>query len=383
MKVEKNIAIDTEQTEIEGNDGFQAISKAELMKRKFLRNRLAVLGGIVIILFYMVTVIFPGFFSTYDYNLKNENFVYAPPQIPRFIDSEGKFHLRPFVYGLTTELNEETFTWVYKLDKEKIQDIYFFNRGYEYRIFGLIRTNIHFLGVKNPESNPFYLFGSDRLGRDVFSRIIYGGRVSLTVGLVGVILTIILGSFLGTISGYFGGIIDNIIQRSIELILSFPDIPLWAALSAALPHNWDPVKTFFAISVILSLRNWAGLGRQIRGKVLSYKEEEYALAAKATGASDLYIIARHMIPNTLSHIIVIATLSIPGMILAETALSFLGLGIRPPMTSWGVLLQASQQISVVLQHPWLLAPGLFVIIAVLSFNFLGDGVRDAADPFSS
>jgi len=270
-------------------------------------------------------------------------------------------------------------SWVFTEDPTSIHPIYFFVRGDTYRLFGLIPANIHLFGTATGQ--PIFIFGTDRLGRDLFSRIVYGGQISLTVGLVGVILTIFLGTVLGTISGYYGGTVDNIIQRIGEVLLSFPDIPLWAALAAAMPPDWSQITVFFGISVILSLRNWSGLARQLRGKVLALREAEFILAAKSVGASDLYIIFRHLIPNTLSHIIVIATLAIPGMILAETALSFLGLGIQPPMASWGVLLQDAQQVSVVLTRPWLLLPGVFVVLAVLSFNFLGDGIRDAADPY--
>lgn len=357
------------------------LTQGQLMWRYFLRNRLAVVSALVLLLFYFVMVAVPGFFSTYDFNEQREDYIFTPPQIPRFIDTNGRFHLRPFVYGLKSELDMETFTWVHKEDRSIQYPIYFFVRGDSYRLLGLIPTNVHLMGVKKPGT--LFLFGTDELGRDLFSRVLHGGRISLTVGLVGVILTIIFGSVLGTVSGYYGGIVDNIIQRLVEVLLSFPDIPLWAALAAALPPDWSPVKVFFAISVILSLRNWTGLARQIRAKVLAYREEDYTLAAKAMGASNIRIILIHLLPNTLSHIIVIATLSIPGMILAETALSFLGLGIQPPMVSWGVLLQQAQQVSVVLLRPWLMIPGFFVVIAVLAFNFLGDGIRDAADPYSS
>ncbi len=359
----------------------KSLTQGQLIWRRFLRNRLAVAGGILVIALYLVMALFPGFFATYDYVEQREDYLYAPPQMPQFIDEEGKFHLRPFVYGITTELDMETFDWVHTFDTSQKYPIHFFVRGDEHRLLGLIPTNIRLFGVEKPGT--LFLFGTDDLGRDLYSRILHGGQVSLTVGLLGVMLTILLGSVLGTISGYYGGIIDNVIQRIVELLLSFPDIPLWAALAAAVPPEWSPTKVFFSISVILSLRNWTGLARQVRAKILAYREEDYAVAAQAMGASDARIILIHMLPNAFSHIIVVATLSIPGMILAETSLSFLGLGIQPPVTSWGVLLQQAQQVSVVLERPWLLLPGLFVVIAVLSFNFLGDGIRDAVDPYSS
>lgn len=358
---------------------YEAISYGELVKKKFLKNRLAVWSGIILLIFYIAFVGFPNFFATNHYMLQNEDYIFSPPQIPQFIDEDGKFHLRPFVYGLKSELNLETFTWEYKTDYSQRYPIYLINRGYEYKMLGLFKSNLHLLGLK--DGTPLFLLGTDRLGRDVFSRILVGGRVSLTIGLVGITLTIIIGSVLGTVSGYFGGLVDDVIQRIIELLMSFPSIPLWAALAAILPKEWSPIQTFFAISVILSLINWTGLARQIRAKVLSYREAEYTHAALASGASDMYIIIRHMLPNSISHIIVIATLAIPGMILAETSLSFLGLGIQPPMTSWGVMLQSAQEINAVLQHPWLLVPGLFVIVVVLTYNFLGDGLRDAIDPY--
>jgi peptide/nickel transport system permease protein len=256
----------------------------------------------------------------------------------------------------------------------------FFVHGYRYKLLGLIPTDIHLFGVDEPGT--FFLFGTDGLGRDLLSRIIEGGRVSLTVGLVGVALTIFLGAALGTASGYFGGMTDNIMQRVIELLMSFPDIPLWAAFAAALPPDWSSLKRFFAISVILSLVRWTSLARQVRAKVLAYREMDYTMAAKAAGGSDRRIIFVHMLPNAASHIIVVASLGIPGMILAETALSFLGLGILPPMVSWGTLLQSAQQVNVILQYPWLMIPGFFVIVAVLAFNFVGDGLRDAVDPYA-
>lgn len=357
------------------------LTQGQLMWRRFLRNRLAVAGGIVLIIMYITMVIAPGFFSPYNYAEQRADYILAPPQIPRFIDETGKFHLRPFVYGLKTELDLDTFQWVHTTDTSQKYPIYFFVRGSEHKILGFIPCNWHLFGVKAPGT--IFLAGTDDLGRDMFSRMLHGGQISLTVGLVGVALTLILGSVMGTISGYYGGTVDMVIQRIVELLQSFPDIPLWAALAAAVPPEWPPDKIFFAISVILSLRNWTGLARQVRAKILAFREEDYALAAQAMGASDRRIILVHMLPNALSHIIVSATLSIPGMILAETSLSFLGLGIQPPVVSWGVLLQNAQQVSVVLERPWLLLPGLCVVLAVLSFNFLGDGLRDAADPYSN
>lgn len=366
---------------IEEEHEYRAITQFEMIKIKFWRNKLAVTGGIVLIILYLFFVIFPHFFATNDFMQQNEDYIFAPPQWPQFIDNDGNFYLRPFVYGYQSELNLETYSWEYKINYNEKYPIYFITRGYNYKLFGLFNMNWHLLGLG--QDKKLFLLGTDRLGRDLFSRILFGGRISLTIGLIGVALTIIIGSFMGTLSGYFGGKIDDFIQRIIELLMSFPSIPLWAALAAVLPAEWSPIETFFAISIILSLKNWTGLARQVRAKVLSYREEEYTYAARVAGASDLYIIFRHMLPNCMSHILVIATLSIPGMILAETSLSFLGLGIQPPMTSWGVLLKDAQKISVVLQHPWLMIPGIFVVFAVLAYNFFGDGVRDAIDPYSN
>ncbi|RME64139.1 MAG: ABC transporter permease [Caldilineae bacterium] len=356
-----------------------SLSVGQLMWRRFLRNRLAV-GGAAILIFLYIVILFADFFAPYDHLLSNEDYVARAPQVPRFIDSEGNFHLRPFVYGTTTTLDMENLDWVHEDNPEEIYPLRFFVHGKPYKLLGLIETDRHLYGVDEPGTA--FLLGTDRNGRDMVSRIIFGGRVSLTVGLVGVSLTIIFGSVLGTISGYFGGMVDTIIQRVIELLMSFPDIALWAALAAALPAEVTSVTRFFLISVILSLIGWTGLARQVRAKVLAYREMDFASAARAAGASNARIILVHMLPNALSHIIVVATLAIPGMILAETALSFLGLGILPPAVSWGTLLQDAQTVSVVLKKPWLMFPGLFVIIAVLCFNFVGDGIRDAADPFA-
>lgn len=350
-----------------------------LIGRRFLRNRLAVGGGCVLLCLYAV-ILFAEFVAPYDHLLSNEDFVARAPQRLRFIDADGTLHWRPFVYGTTTTLDTHNLDWVHADDASRIYPLRLFVKGQPYRLWGLIPSDRHLYGVEAPGTA--FLLGTDRLGRDMFSRIVFGGRISMTVGLLGVSLTILLGSLMGTVSGYFGGIVDTVIQRSIELLMSFPSIALWAALAAALPADVTIVGRFFLISVILSLIGWTSLARQVRAKVLAFREMEFAAAATAAGATHLRIILVHMLPNALSHIIVIATLAIPGMILAETALSFLGLGILPPAVSWGTLLQDAQTVGVVIKKPWLMLPGACVILTVLSFNFLGDGIRDAVDPFA-
>lgn len=355
------------------------LSLWRLIGRRFLRNRLAVGGGCVLLCLYAV-ILFAEFVAPYDHLLSNEDFVARAPQRLRFIDADGAFHWRPFVYGTTTTLDTHNLDWVHEDDTSRIYPLQLFVKGQPYRLWGLMPSDRHLYGVEAPGTA--FLLGTDRLGRDMFSRIVFGGRISMTVGLLGVSLTILLGSLMGTVSGYFGGIVDTVIQRSIELLMSFPSIALWAALAAALPADVTIVGRFFLISVILSLIGWTSLARQVRAKVLAFREMEFAAAATAAGATHLRIILVHMLPNALSHIIVIATLAIPGMILAETALSFLGLGILPPAVSWGTLLQDAQTVGVVIKKPWLMLPGACVILTVLSFNFLGDGIRDAVDPFA-
>lgn len=355
------------------------LSLWRLIWRRFLRNRLAVGGGCVLLCLYAV-ILFAEFVAPYDHLLSNEDFVARAPQLPRFIDADGAFHWRPFVYGTTTTLDTHNLDWVHADDTSRLYPLRLFVKGQPYKLWGLIPSDRHLYGVEAPGTA--FLLGTDRLGRDMFSRIVFGGRISMTVGLLGVSLTILLGSLMGTVSGYFGGLVDTVIQRSIELLMSFPSIALWAALAAALPADVTIVGRFFLISVILSLIGWTSLARQVRAKVLAFREMEFAAAATAAGATHLRIILVHMLPNALSHIIVIATLAIPGMILAETALSFLGLGILPPAVSWGTLLQDAQTVGVVIKKPWLMLPGACVILTVLSFNFLGDGIRDAVDPFA-
>lgn len=359
---------------------IETLSVRQLMWIQFKRNRLAIIGSVFLVMMY-VAALLAGFLSPYGVRTTHNKYTSAPPHWFRFVDDEGKFHLRPFVYGLEQSVDPNTFQRTYSTVKEEIYPVRFFTKGVPYKLFGFIPTEIHFFGVEEP--GKLFLCGTDRNGRDLFTRILYGARVSLTVGLVGVFMSLIIGSLVGVMSGYFGGVFDNIAQRSIEVLTSFPRIPLWLALASALPVTWSSIKVYFGISLVLSLVNWGGLARQVRGKVLALRENDFVIAAQYTNCSDFRIIVRHLFPNTFSHVLVVATMSIPNMILGETSLSFLGLGIQAPMTSWGVLLSDAQSVRVFLQQPWLLLPAVFVMLTIISFNFVGDGLRDAADPFAS
>lgn len=348
----------------------------QLVWRKFRTHRLALVGVAVLILMY-TTALFAEFVAPHDPHRYDRRYVNAPPQTLRFFSDEG-FHLRPFVYGYRSERDPETFRMRHEIDESVRYPIYFWVRGDTYQFWGLWKSDLHLFGV---EDGPLFLFGADPLGRDVLSRILYGARVSTSIGIIGVLLSFVLGVTLGGISGYFGGIADNVIQRLIEFIRSVPSIPLWMGLAAALPSDWPIIRTYFAITIILSLIGWSGLAREVRGKFLSLREEDFVMSARLVGCSEARIILVHMVPSFMSHIIASLTLAIPSMILAETSLSFLGLGLRAPAISWGVLLQQAQNIRTVALAPWLLLPALFVIITVLAFNFVGDGLRDAADPY--
>jgi len=358
------------------------IAQSRLIWMRFRRNKLALIGGTGLIIMYVVIAL-GAFLAGNDYRYQNEDYLYGPPTPVTFTGPDGRFGLRPYTYPVSTRLDEEAFKFVFDIDRETKLPLEFFVRGDDYKLLGFIKGNVHLLGVEGDQR--VYPLGADALGRDVFARLLVGGQVSLTVGLAGVALTIIFGSLMGTISGYFGGLADDIIQRVVELIMSFPTVPLWAALAAAMPPitaNFSALDRYFLITVILSLVNWTGLSRQLRAKVMAYRESDFVMAALAAGAKDRRIILTHMMPNAASHIIVVAALSIPGMILGETALSFLGLGILPPAESWGSMLTDAQHVPVVIEHPWLMTPGIAVIIAVLFFSFLGDALRDAADPYS-
>lgn len=353
----------------------------QLMRWRFSQHKLAVVSLGILLLFYFVAGFAEFFapFNPFDFSAQD---VLAPPQAVRMIDSEGNLQ-RPFVYGYIRERDPETLRRIYKKDTDQIYPIHFFVHGSPYKMWGFIKSDIHFFGLEEGSEGTMFLLGSDDLGRDMLSRLVYGARVSLSIGLAGVLLSFVLGVTIGGISGYYGGMTDTLIQRLIEFLRSIPAIPLWLGFAAAVPADWSPIRTYFMITILLSLIGWTGMAREVRGRFLSLREDDFVLAAKLIGASEMRIILRHMVPSFMSHIIAALTLAVPGMILAETSLSFLGLGLRPPVISWGVLLQSAQNISTVALAPWLLLPAVAVIITVLTFNFVGDGLRDAADPYTS
>lgn len=360
---------------------FYSASQWTLMWWKLRRHRLAVLSGAFLLLLYLAAA-FAEIIAPYDLQARHTEYLFAPPQRVHLLH-DGAF-AGPFVYGLSVELDLDNMRWVYSEDRTQIHRLRFLCAagdypGARYSFWNLVDGSFHL--VCPAANGQLFLLGTDRLGRDMFSRIIYGARISLTIGLLGITISMLLGIVLGGIAGYWGGIVDTLVQRLIEVIRSFPELPLWMALSAILPVTWSPVAVYLGITVILGLLDWPGLARAVRSKLLALREEDFCLAAQLMGASPQRIIFRHLLPSFSSHLIASATLSIPGMILAETALSFLGLGLRPPITSWGILLNEAQNINVVALYPWLMLPVVPVILVVLAFQFLGDGLRDAADPY--
>lgn len=345
-----------------------------LMWRKFRRHRLAMASAAAVALLYLAAI-FCEPLAPHDPTQRDTAYIHVPPQPIKLIGGNG---LWPYVNGLRLEEDPRTWRKRYVPDPSVEHAIYFFVRGDPYKLWGVFEGDIHLFGTKE---GPFFPLGTDESGRDQLSRILYGMRVSLSVGLAGVAFTFILGSVLGAVSGYYGGATDFVIQRVIEFILCIPSIPLWMALSAAVPKDWPPTRVYFAISLILSLIGWCSLARVVRGKMLELREQEFITASRLAGASDAHLIFDHMLPGFISYLIVALTLSIPGMILAETSLSFLGLGLRPPAISLGVLLQQAQSVQTISLYPWLMLPGLVIFLIVLAFNFMGDGLRDAADPY--
>ncbi|MEI6761505.1 MAG: ABC transporter permease [Betaproteobacteria bacterium] len=357
-------------------------SQWQLVWWAFKRHQLAMAGLIVTAALYLVAVV-PGFFAVNDPSKQNVRTAFHPPQALHLIDtsSDGSWSLRPYIHPYVLKRDPKTLAALYEEDRGRKVYLQFLGEGYEYSVLGLFDSRIH-LFASQEARQPLFFFGADRLGRCVFSRIMVGTQISLSVGLVGVFLALTIGIVLGGISGYYGGRIDFVIQRVIELVLSLPTIPIWLAASAAVPQNWPATLNYFMITLILSLTGWAQLARVVRGRFLSLRTEEFVTAARLDGASEGRIIFRHMLPSFSSHIIASISLAIPAMILAETSLSFLGLGLQPPTISWGVLLREAQNIRSIATAPWLFAPGAAVVLAVIALNFLGDGLRDASDPYN-
>lgn len=363
---------------VEFDESYYLASQWQLMWRKFRRHRLAILSLIVILFLYSIAL-FAEFYSINDYHKRHVKYAKAPPHTLYFVDESGTFHLIPFIYDLVQELDMDTLQRNYTEDRSKRYHLKFFVEGEPYKLLGIVDTNIHLVGVDEPAV--FFPFGTDDLGRDLYSRTMHAARISLSIGVIGVVISFVFGCFIGGVSGYFGGTADMVIQRIIEFIISIPHIPLWIALAAALPAEWSSTQVYFGITIVLATVGWTTLARAVRGKLLELREADFVMAARISNMGDIDIIVKHLLPSFASFLIVVLSLSVPGMILAETALSFLQIGIRPPAVSWGVLLQDAQNIRSLSQSPWLLIPGLFVIVTVLAFNFFGDGLRDAADPY--
>ena len=369
---------DIDVAEAPGDERIYAASQWQLMWWRLRKHRLAMFSGLVLIGFYAV-VLGAEFLATSNPRESNAQRGLMKPQPIRWFDG---WRFSPHVYAIKGKRDPRTFKRVYVADPEQKLPVRFFARGFTYNFLGLFSTDRHLLGVEGARAeDALFILGTDLQGRDLWSRLMYATRISMTIGLLSVALSLFLGLLLGGVSGFYGGWIDTLIQRVIEILRSIPTIPLWMGLAAAVPKDWSVTKMYFAITIIISLIGWTELARVVRGRFLSLREEDFVMAAELAGASRMRIIFRHMAPSFMSHIIAATTLALPAIIIAETSLSFLGLGMRPPAISWGVLLQAAQQVQAVALTPWLLLPAIPVVIAVLAFNFLGDGLRDAADPY--
>jgi len=352
----------------------------QLVWRRFARSKVSIIGGLMVLVLVFLAI-FADFFSPTDISNIDLKLTFIPPQQVHFIDSDRNLHLIPFVYNYVYKLDPKTFEVKWSEDTTRIYEVHFFVQGPEYKLIGLIPTRLHLYGVD--QGGTIFLLGTDKLGRDLWGKACEAGRISLTMGLFGTIISVLLGSILGVASGYYGGWIDNVLQRFTEFVAAFPNLPLWMALAALVPKTADSFTVFIAMACIFALLTWTTLAREVRGKVLSLRQTDFIMAAKEMGASDARIIFRHLYPNVLSHVIVILTLTIPGVILAESFLSFLGIGITEPLISWGLLMRNTQDIQSLGQNVWILAPIVFIVMAVLGFNFLGDGLRDAADPYAA
>ena len=363
----------------ENQDEEQHESYFQLVWQRFRKSRPAIAGGLMV-LSLIILAIFAEFFAPVDPSDANLQDSFIPPTRIRLIDTEGKFHLRPFVYNLVVTIDPKTFEPLWEEDPEQRYDIQFLVKSWEWKILGLFPTRYHLFGVG--EGGKIHLLGTEKQGRDLWGRACTAGRISLSLSLFATIVSIVVGAVVGIVSGYYGGVIDNVIQRFVEFVASFPQLPLWLALAAIIPRTWDSLQVFIIMVIIFSLLSWTLLAREVRGKVLAFRETDFILAAKEMGASDARIIFLHLFPNSISHIIVVLTLTIPQIILAEAFLSFLGIGIQEPLVSWGFLMRDAQNLQTLGTHTWIMTPVIFIIVAVLGFNFLGDGLRDAADPYS-
>ncbi len=356
-------------------------SYSQLVWQRFSRSKAAMVGGLMVVMLITLAM-FPEFFTPYDFYATTLGDTYIPPANIRFFDIDGIFQFRPFVYKSELVIDPVTYQSKQDLDTENPHYIRFFARSWKYKVFGLIETDLHLVGLDNDKVR-VHLLGTDRFGRDLWGRIALAGRVSLSLSILSALIAIVIGSSLGVISGYYGGTIDNVLQRFVEVVMSFPELPLWMALAAVIPKTWSSGQVFLVMVFIFPFLRWAVLAREVRGKVLSLRETDFILAAKEQGAGDFRIIFRHLYPNILSHVIVILTLMIPDIILAEAFLSFLGIGIQEPLTSWGFLMRNASSLETLGQNTWILTPVIFIVVAVLGLNFLGDGLRDAADPYSN
>src|SRR5215211_3083595 len=368
-------AVSESAVETEENESY-----FDLVWRRFRRSPVSIIGALMVLML-VILAIFADFFSPTSISTIDLQASFIPPQQVHFFDTEGKFHLRPFVYNYVYTLDPATFQVMWVEDQSQAYEIKFLVQGPAYKLLGLIPGQLHLFGVD--KGGTLYLLGTDKLGRDLWGKVAEAGRISLSMSLFGTVISVLFGSVLGVASGYYGGGIDNALQRFTEFVAAFPSLPLWMALAALVPKTADSFTVFVIMACIFALLSWTTLAREVRGKVLSLRETDFILAAKEMGASDARIIFRHLYPNTLSHVIVILTLTIPGVILAESFLSFLGIGITEPLISWGLLLRNAQDIQSLGQNAWILTPIGFIVLAVLGFNFLGDGLRDAADPYAS